>query len=199
MAPNIKGCLWALAQEVLPAFRRGVVAVTALAYILLAGAYILVGGSFALSTFQLWTGALVIAIAEVLVVLPYRLWKANVTEINTLKSIDYTGPDWTIRELFYHIMPPDEIMKGENYRKVGLEVQDKLAAGQLLAWGRRVRGRPLQPIGLQFWAQADFTFWFLGDHGNDAEHAKSHSLLTEDEAYSDIRVNKGAASRIWPR
>jgi hypothetical protein len=31
MAPNLKGYISALAQEVLPAFRRGVIAVTALA------------------------------------------------------------------------------------------------------------------------------------------------------------------------
>jgi hypothetical protein len=198
MVPNIKSYIRALAQEVLPAFRRGVIAVTALAYIILLGAYILIGSTFALSTIQLWTGALVIAIAEVLIVLPYRLWKANVTEINALKSIDYTGPDWTIRELFYHIMP-DGLTKADNFEKVGLDVLDKLAAGQLMGWGRRVRGRPLQPIGLLFWAQAKFTFWFLAENHDDVEHARSHNLMAEDEAFSDVRVNKGMASRIWPR
>jgi hypothetical protein len=172
--------------------------VTALAYIILAGAYFLVGGSFALSTFQLWTGALVIAIAEVLIVLPYRLWKANVAEISALKSIDYTGPDWTIRELFYHIMP-DGLTERDNYEKVGLDVLDKFATGQLLAWGRRVRGRPLQVLGLLFWEQANFTYWFLAENHDEAEHARSHNLLTEDETFSDIRVNKGTALRIWPR
>jgi hypothetical protein len=71
------------------------------------------------------------------------------TAINALKSIDYTGPDWTIRELFYHIMP-DGLTEVVNHQKVGLDVMDKLAAGQLTAWGRRVRGRPLQQTSLDF-------------------------------------------------
>jgi hypothetical protein len=54
--PTIKNYILALASQVPPAFRRGVIAVTALAYILLTGAYVF--------------GALVIAVAEVLVVLP---------------------------------------------------------------------------------------------------------------------------------
>jgi hypothetical protein len=199
MVPNIKGYLSALAQEVLPAFRRGVIAVTALAYIVLVGAYFLVGGTFALSTIQLWTGALVIAIAEVLIILPYRLWKANVTEINALKAINYNGPDWTIRELFQHIMP-DGLTERDNHETVGLDVQDKLASGQLLAWGRRANGRPLQLIGLLFWEQANFTYWFLADGHDGEEHAISHSLLTvANEAYRDIHVNKGSALRIWPK
>lgn len=198
MQPNIKSYIAALAGEVLPAFRRGVIAVTALAYILLAGAYLLLGGSFALSTLQLWTGALVIAIAEVLLVLPYRLWKANVTENNALKAINYSGPDWTIRELFYHIMP-DGITQFENYEKVGLDVMDKLSTSQLTAWGRRAQGRPLELIQSAFWPRARFTFWFLAPDYDDQEHANSHDIMTEDVAFRDIRVNKGTALRLWPR
>jgi hypothetical protein len=198
MVPNIKGYISALAQEVLPAFRRGVIAVTALAYIILVGTYLLIGGTFALSTLQLWTGALVIAIAEVLIVLPYRLWKANVAEINALRAIDYTGPDWTIRELFYHIMP-DDLTERDNHEIIGLDVMDKLSTGQLTAWGRRDRGRPLELIGFLFWPTARFTYWFLADGHDEEEHATSHSLLTNDETFRDIRVNKGTALRLWPR
>jgi hypothetical protein len=152
MSPNIKGYLLALIQEVLPAFRRGVIAVTALAYVILAGAYFLVGHTFSLSTFQLWTGALAIAVVEIMVVFPYRLWKANVTELNALKSVDYSGPDWTIRELFYHIMP-EGLTKTDNHEKVGLDVMDKLSTSQLTAWGRRAPGRPLELIGFLFWSK----------------------------------------------
>jgi hypothetical protein len=78
---DIKGYIYALASEVLPAFRRGVIAMTALAYLVIAGAFILLGSSWSLTTLQLWTGALVIAATEVLLVLPYRLWKANTAKI----------------------------------------------------------------------------------------------------------------------
>lgn len=198
MVPNIKGYISALAQEVLPAFRRGVIAVTALAYIILVGTYLLIGGTFALSTLQLWTGALVIAIAEVLIVLPYRLWRANVTEINTLKAVDYNGPDWTIRELFRHIMP-NGLTERDNYETVGLDVMDKLSTGQLTSWGRRDRGRPLELISFDLWSRARFTYWFLADGHDEDEHVSFHSLLTVDEAFRDLRVNKGTALRIWPR
>jgi hypothetical protein len=195
MAPTLKGYIWALAQEVLPAFRRGVIAVTALAYIILVGAYILVGGSFALSTFQLWSGALAIAVAEVIVVLPFRLWKANVTEINALKAVDYSGPDWTIRELFYYIMP-EGLTEAENYEKVGLDVADKLSTMQLLAWGRSNKGRPLELIGFDFWKRARFTYWFLADGHDSEDHATSQIHLSE-VTFWDIRVNKGTALRLW--
>jgi hypothetical protein len=196
MGPNLKGYIWALAQEVLPAFRRGVIAVTALAYILIAGVYLLVGGTFALSTFQLWTGAILIAVIEVLIVLPYRLWKANVTEINALKAVDYSGADWTIRELFYHIMP-DGLTERDNYEKVGLDVLDRLSTGQLTAWGRRDRGRPLELISFDSWSRARFTYWFLADGHDEEEHVIFHSLLTIDETFRDVRVNKGTALRLW--
>jgi hypothetical protein len=196
MVPNIKGYLQALAQEVLPAFRRGVIAVTALAYIILAGAYFLLGHTFSLSTFQLWTGALAIAAVEVMVVLPYRLWKANVTELNALRSVDYSGPDWTIRELFYYIMP-DDLTRIDNHEKVGLDVMDKLSTGQLTAWGRRAPGRPLELIGFLFWPKARWTYWFLAEGHDEHEHAISHDLLADDETFRDIRVNKGPALRIW--
>jgi hypothetical protein len=196
MLPNLRGYIWALAQEVPSAFRRGTIAATALAYIILAGAYLLLGDKLSLSTVQLWTGALVLAIAEVLIIFPYRLWKANVTEINALKAIDYSGPDWRIRELFQHINP-DGLMERGNYEKVGLDVLDKLSTMQLLAWGRRDRGRPLEMIDYQSWSRARFTYWFLADDHDEAEHVTFHSLLTVDETFRDLRVNKGTALRLW--
>jgi hypothetical protein len=183
--------------RVLPAFRRGVIAVTALAYIILVGAYLLIGGTFALSTLQLWTGALLIAAIEVLIVFPYRLWKANVTEINALTAIDYSGPDWTIRELFRHIMPDENLIK-KDFEKVGLDVMDKLSTGQLTAWGRRDRGRPLELISFDSWSRARLTYWFIADGHDEDEHVNFHGLLTVDEAFRDLRVNKGTALRIWP-
>jgi hypothetical protein len=197
MVPNLKSYIAALAAEVLPAFRRGVLAMTALAYILIVGAYILVGGNFALSTFQLWTGALAIAIAEVLIVLPYRLWKSNVTEINALKAIDYSGPDWTIGELFSHLMP-----EGMPYdlEKIGRDVLDKLSTARLTAWGRTEPGRPLQLISFIFWSKAELTYLFLSPDHDEEVHAKeADRLLVRMESFCDIRVNKGTALRLWPR
>jgi hypothetical protein len=71
-----------------------------------------------------------------------------------------SGPDWTIRELFYHITP-EGLTKTDNHEKVGLDVMDKLSTSQLTAWGRRAPGRPLELIGFLFWSKARWTYWFI--------------------------------------
>jgi hypothetical protein len=201
MGPSVKDYLRALAREMLPAFRRGVIVVTGAAYVLFVATYLILGWHLSLSTLQLWTGALGIAALEVIVVLPYRLWKANMVRIAELEnelSDTGAGPDWTIRELFYHIRP-DDLTDRDIYERVGLQVLDKLATGELSAWGRRARGRPLQLITMLFWANASFTYWFLAEGHDEEEHARLHDLLVADESYRDIRVNRALALRFWPK
>jgi hypothetical protein len=83
---GIKEYTAALSQEVLPAFRRGVIAVTILAYLVIVGAFVFLGWHLNFTTLQLWTGALLIAGLEVLIVLPYRLWKSNRAIIEELNQ-----------------------------------------------------------------------------------------------------------------
>jgi hypothetical protein len=184
------------ASEAPNAFRRGMLLATILANIVFAATLYLGWHLSAFTTFQIWTAAIAIAILEIILILPYRLWKANVAEIERLKAIDYSGPDWTIRELFYHIMPEGLTMV-DNHEKVGLDVMDKLSTQQLLAWGRCDRGRPLELIGFDFWSRSRFTYWFLADDHDEQEHAVSNNIMTPNDTFRDIRVNKGTALRLW--
>ena len=91
---------------------------------------------------------------------------------------------------------PDGLTEHDRYEKVGLDVLDKLSTMQLLAWGRRDRGKPLEMIDYKSWSRARFTYWFLADDHDEAEHVTFHSLLTVDETFRDLRVNKGTALRL---
>jgi hypothetical protein len=202
MGGGFKDYLRECAAEAPNAFRRGMVLMTILANVAILAALYLGWHLNAFTSFQLATAAAATAGLEIIVFFPYRLWKANKARIAELEaelaSSSVPGPDWKIRELFHHIQP-DGLLENNKWQEVGADVLDKLASGQLMAWGRRVRSRPLQHIGTMFWADANFTFWFLAEGQDDSEHAKSHSLIVADEAYSDIRVNKAQAKRIWPR
>jgi hypothetical protein len=106
--------------------------------------------------------------------------------------------DWRIRELFYYVRP-NGLLDNDSWEEVGADVMDKLATGQLLAWGRRGKARPLQPIDMTFWPDARLTYSFLAADHDDDEHAVKNRILSPLEIYSDIRISKAQALRIWPR
>jgi hypothetical protein len=106
-------------------------------------------------------------------------------------------PDLKIRELFYYIRP-DDLLNNNSWEAVGNDVMDKLATGQLIAWGRRGRGRPLQPINMTFWPEAGLTDSFLAPDHDDDEHARNNAVLTVNESYNDVRMYSVHVSRIWP-
>lgn len=125
-------------------------------------------------------------------------------ESNASPVIDTTPfPDWTIRELFYYLRPDvvdDKDM--ELWKLVGSEVQDQLSIGRLQIWGREIqkpsRARaPLREIEKSYWSHAKFSYWFLAENHEDVNHTYPPQGTSLAE-YSDLRINKAQALKIWP-
>lgn len=112
-------------------------------------------------------------------------------------------PDWSIRDLFFHIRPDlIEDPKSNLWEIVGLEVRDKLSTGQLKIWGRQrtnLGKRSAQAeIPSTYWAKVDFTYWFLAEGHEQAFHANPATAL-QLPGYSDLHVNQAQALKIWPK
>ncbi len=106
-------------------------------------------------------------------------------------------PDWPINDLFHHI---DPLVVDGAWEKVGLEVMDRLATGQLMAWGRLVdeEPTPLRPINRTYWEVAKWTYmFFTGDP--DAPHTKTTWHVRDELEYKDVRVSKSQALRVFSR
>jgi hypothetical protein len=197
MAEGFKDYVWECLREVPSAFRRGVILVTILANVILAVGLYLGWHLNALTPFQISSVAILIAILEIILILPYRLWKANKTEIAQLRAVGDPIPDWSLRELFYFIDP--NAIDSDVRLRIGRDVLDRLATHQLFAWGRlasRDRANPLTSIYNNFWADADFTFWFLAEGADDSIHAYKDGGI-ERTSYCDIRVDRSQAMRVW--
>ena len=112
-------------------------------------------------------------------------------------------PDWTIRELFFHIRPdlidePDKV----RWASVGREVMDHLSTGRLKVWGRPIyvtgRRKPMKAVDeRRYWAHAEFSYWFLKENGRESAHTwvKAETGLPD---YADLQVNRAEALSIWP-
>jgi hypothetical protein len=112
-------------------------------------------------------------------------------------------PDWTIRELFFHIRPdlidePDKM----RWASVGREVMDHFSTGRLKAWGRPIYGagrrKPMKAVDERgYWAHAEFSYWFLKEDGRESAHTwvKAETSLPD---YADLQVNRAEALSIWP-
>jgi hypothetical protein len=112
-------------------------------------------------------------------------------------------PDWTIRELFFHIRP-DLIDQADEKRwaSVGREVIDHFSTGRLKVWGRPRRGTgrrgPMKLVNEPgYWTHAEFSYWFLKEDGQESNHTwvKTETGLPD---YSDLQVNRTEALAIWP-
>ena len=112
-------------------------------------------------------------------------------------------PDWTIRELFFHIRPDllDEHQQ-ERWAAVGREVMDHFSTGRLKVWGRPMnkvgRQGPMKPVDEpRYWARAEFSYRFLAEDGREKAHTwvKTETGLPD---YADLQVNREEALRIWP-
>ena len=112
-------------------------------------------------------------------------------------------PDWTIRELFFHIRPdlidePD----AKRWASVGRQVMDHFSTGRLKVWGRPIyspgRRGPMKAVDERgYWAHAEFSYWFLKEDGRESAHTwvKTRTGLPD---YADLQVNRAEALSIWP-
>jgi hypothetical protein len=136
-----------------------------------------------------------------LMVAPFRMWKDQRAQIAALKLElrSEPAPDWTIKELFFHIRPegpPGEIW----WTTIGQDVVDRFATNQLHVWGRRKNlaniNPPLRLIPSDYWESGFFTYSFLHEDDGTVAHA---SGIMDVNPYHDLRVNQAEALRIWPR
>lgn len=109
-------------------------------------------------------------------------------------------PDWTIRELFFHIRP--DVLDGKDGVAVGSEVMDAFSLGRLRCWGREIDQRrrrlPQAEIPTSYWRHADFTYWFLKDGDGVSTQVTGTGSPISGPEYTDLRVNKAEALAIWP-
>jgi hypothetical protein len=116
-------------------------------------------------------------------------------------------PDWTIRELFFHIRPDlvdNHVGQGEekSWESVAKEVMDHFSTGRLKVWGRPIlkprRRAPLKLVDEPgYWTHARFTYWFLKEDGR----RNSHTAAAPETGlfdYADLQVNREEALKIWP-
>lgn len=118
-------------------------------------------------------------------------------------------PDWTIRELFYHIDP--EILDDADsnaYRKNLKEMKDAFSLNRLRVWGRQrdaqglgeILGEdaPLVEIEPSYWRRSHFTLSFLDPSSDESAHTYVERGVELPE-YVDLRVNRSKAMSVWPR
>ncbi|HEY6018988.1 MAG TPA: hypothetical protein VIY48_03575 [Candidatus Paceibacterota bacterium] len=148
-------------------------------------------------------------VALFLVVSSFSIWKQEKEAVNEcLAKLALNGsgtyPDWTIRELFYYLAPAGLTDSADElWKRVGAEVRDKFAVGQLRVWGRVIithqnrRRSALTEISKPYWMNASFLYWFLSEGHEEVNHTypPQGSGLPE---YCDLRVNKAQALSIWP-
>jgi hypothetical protein len=141
-----------------------------------------------------WVTAYVLI--SVLVFWPYRMWKEQRAKIASLTLAGDAFPDMSIRELFDLVgkLVPLDI------KALGREVMDKLSTGQLAGWGRRnFLEAPLVEIKKQYWAEADWTYYFVfDDESAQKEHVRNAALVIAQEDYFDVRFNRVQVGRTWP-
>ncbi|WP_456623868.1 MULTISPECIES: hypothetical protein [unclassified Bradyrhizobium] len=86
MSGGFKEYAWECAAEIPNAFRRGVVVVTLLANLILAIGLHLGWQNSPFTTLQIWTAAVAVSALEIILILPYRLWKTSRSTIDELKK-----------------------------------------------------------------------------------------------------------------
>jgi hypothetical protein len=113
-------------------------------------------------------------------------------------------PDWSIRELFFHIRP-DAIGDPPSavWEAVGRDVIDKFSTGQLKVWGRRIedsRRLSLAEIPAQEWQRAKFTYWFLKEDNGVSLNVDCYRPTRGSAPfqYADLRVCRAQALTVWP-
>jgi hypothetical protein len=103
-----------------------------------------------------------------------------------------------IRELFFHIHPRP-FTDDDDKEAVGREVMDQLSAEQLSAWGRRIEGSrrlALEPIPMNNFRRARFTYWFLDEGNEQSLHVDCYQTESQTASwqYADFACESGAGS-----
>ncbi len=91
MVGSFRDYIWECIKEAPSAWRRGMIAVTLLTYIVIAAALLLGWHLNALSNFQLATGALLVALLEILVILPFKFFQHERTRVCEAKHVYHCG------------------------------------------------------------------------------------------------------------
>ena len=129
------------------------------------------------------------------------LWVIQRPNMNA-SELEVVGPDWSIRDLFFHIDP--NVLEDDNpknrspWEKIEAQLKDRLSVGQLKAWGRLAdqgSRQPLTPIPETYWKNAALTFWFFNHEGN-IEQVQVVGKASGD--YADVQFNKHQALMFWP-
>ena len=97
-----------------------------------------------------------------------------------------------------------DYLEDNNWEKIGRDLRDKLAIGQIHSWGRLRGGMlysdpPLTPIPQSFWNTAELMYSFFGDEERRAElvHAKSPEAEARLQ-YMDLQLKRTEIERTWP-
>jgi hypothetical protein len=153
-------------------------------------------------------------LAVILLVVCVAAWRfiasfspANKRNVKLPASSAGLIPNWTIRDLFFHIDPNILELKRKHYlerdgwEKIGDCILDKLSTGQLKAWGRlwaRLSGHPpLTEIPASFWGTAALTYDFFDASHQNLKHARPRDGR-DGTSYADIQVNREQVLTLWP-
>ncbi len=110
-------------------------------------------------------------------------------------------PDWTIRELFFHIDPHALDGDDDRWQSVGQLILDNLSIGRLKAWGRPLpkdsEESSLVPIPYKHWNGTELTYFFLGENDRYVPdtYPPSGGVIPQ---YADLQINRIQALGIWP-
>jgi hypothetical protein len=120
---------------------------------------------------------------------------------NSLASGAHDGPDWPIRQVYFHIDP--SVLDNNRWEAVGADIQNRLATGSIKAWGQLDDGqlRPLTPIPQEFWAKADLmdNFFLEGNRTEELIHAQLYDTTSRTRtSYRNLRFNGAEVLRAWP-
>jgi hypothetical protein len=114
-------------------------------------------------------------------------------------------PDWPIRNLFFRLKPGLQQTKSKtDFDVLANEITDKLATGQLIAWGRAIdssRTLPLYPIPEDYWLHARLNVWLLDDEpggGNILQASPVDQSAPNKTQYREILINQAQAVAEWP-
>ncbi len=134
---------------------------------------------------------------------------AILSQRNKVQGEVLSGPNFSIRDLFFHIDPG--VLDDDNADRgfqIGNEIRNKAALGQLKTWGRplphegsienlfRESHVPLEPIDESYWRKADFSYRFFTEHQQHVQHTyPDHGSRLP--ALADLQVNKSEALKIW--